>query len=229
MQATRAVNLMPELLAIYYEHSRKPPITHVMYHQRMQTSVSPKLIGEATRQLNLEGSDPTDAYTFAYLHSLGISWSQLRILVSALPLWTTVNLEPSWEIVQRGPVRSVFKRLALDYLRQRLQIAPCDVYRLVKTHTRLSTYDVNKILPILDRLQGRLGLSSAELRKLLLRMPSLMGMGMSAFDDRLDFFANEGREHILTFYLHALIFEFNFSVCLIFSKCKIAISWYVSR
>ena len=200
-QATYAIQMMPELLALYYEHSRKPSITHVIYHhQRMQNSymVSPKLIDEALQQLNLEGCDPTDAYTFAYLHSLGVTWSQLRILTSALPLWTTVNLEPSWEIVQKGPVRSVLKRRALDYLRQRLQIGPCDIYRLVKTHTRLSMYDSQyKILPALDRLQGKLELTSAELRILVLRMPSLMGMGMSAFEDRLDFFTSEGKRCIL--------------------------------
>jgi len=199
-QAKRAIQMMPELLALYYENSRKPSITSVMYyHQRMPDSkmVPPKLIDEATRQLNLEGSDPTDAYTFAYLHSLGVSWSQLRVLASALPLWTTVNLDPSWEIVQKGPVRTMFKRPALDYLRQRLQIGPCDIYRLVKTQTRLSMYDSHhKILPALDRLQGKLELSSSELKKLVLRQPSLIGMGMSAFEDRLDFFMNEGKEFL---------------------------------
>jgi hypothetical protein len=55
----------------------------------------------------------------------------------------------------------------------------------------------NKILPALDRLQGKLELTSAELRKLVLRMPSLMGMGMSAFEDRLDFFTSEGKRCIL--------------------------------
>jgi hypothetical protein len=192
--------MMPELLALYYENSRKPSITSVMYyHQRMPDSkmVPPKLIDETKRQLDLEGSDPTDAYTFAYLHCLGVSWSQLRILASALPLWTTVNLDPSWEIVQKGPVRSMFKRPALDYLRQRLQIGPCDINRLVKTHTRLSMYDSHhKILPALDRLQGILELSSAELKKLVLRQPSLIGVGVSAFEDRLDFFMNEGKDFL---------------------------------
>lgn len=200
--------MMPELLALYYEHSRKPSITHIMYHhQRMKNSmmVPSKLMDEATRQLNLEGSDPADAYTFAYLHSLGVSWSQLRILTSALPLWTTVNLDPSWEIVQKGSVRSMFKRPALDYLRQRLQIAPCDIYRLVKTHTRLSTYDSQqKILPTLNRLQGKLELTSAELRKLVLRMPSLMGMGLSAFEDRLDFYLSEGKESCFYIFVYCL-------------------------
>jgi len=189
-QATKAIRMMPELLALYYEDSRKPSMVY-MYHQ-MQASIPPKLIEDANIQLNLEGADLSDAYTFGYLRSLGIPWSTLRILTSSLPLWTTSNLEPGWELLQKGPVRSMLKRPALDYLRQRLQIGPWDVYRLLKTHTRLSTYDArNKILPILDKLQSKLELSSAELRKLMMRMPSLMGMGMSAFDDRVDFFMNE--------------------------------------
>jgi len=61
----------------------------------------------------------------------------------------------------------------------------------------LSTYNArNKILPTLDMLQRKLDLKSAELRKLILRMPSLVGMGSAAFEDRLDFFTNEGEKVI---------------------------------
>lgn len=203
-QVTLAIKMMPELTALYYEDSRRPSMTSMMYHhQRMPSSnlVPPNTIQEATRQLNLEGADPTDAYMFAYLNTLGITWSQLRIIVSALPLWTTVNIDPSWEIVQKGPVRSSLKRNALNYLRQRLQIRPSDIYRLMKTHTRLSMYDAcNKILPTLDQFQGKLQLTSAELRKLVLRQPSLLGMGMSTFEDRLNFFINEGEYALILYF-----------------------------
>ena len=203
-QASKAVRMMPELLALYYEHSIKPSYLY-MYNQMQGRSStassavlvppSPKLIEEATIQLNLEGTDTVDAYTFAYLHSIGVSWNQIRLLLSGLPLWRTVNLETGWEILARGPVRSKLHRSTLDYLRRRLQIGPSDVYRLLKTHTRLSTYNArNKILPTLDMLQRKLNLKSAELRKLILRMPSLVGMGSAAFEDRLDFFTNEGKK-----------------------------------
>ncbi len=193
-QATRAVRIMPELLALYHEDSVKPSILY-MYNHMQGRSPSPKLIEEATTQLNLEGTSPTDAFTFAYLNSIGISWGQLRILLSSLPLWRTVNLETGWEILARGPVRSKLKRPALDYLRRRLQIDPGDIYNLLKTHTRLSTYDTcNKIMPTLDMLQSGLRLSSSELRRLILRMPSLVGMSASAFEDRYEFFTTEGME-----------------------------------
>jgi hypothetical protein len=205
-QASKAVRMMPELLALYYEHSIKPSYPY-MYNQMQGLSStassavlvppSPQLIEEATIQLNLEGTDAVDAYTFAYLHSIGVSWNQIRLLLSGLPLWRTVNLETGWEILARGPVRSKLHRSTLDYLRRRLQIGPSDVYRLLKTHTRLSTYNArNKILPTLDMLQRKLNLKSAELRKLILRMPSLVGMGSAAFEDRLDFFTNEGEKSL---------------------------------
>jgi len=52
-----------------------------------------------------------------------------------------------------------------------------------------------------DVYQEKLGLSSRELRKVVLRMPSMLGMSVrcdksdikSALDERLDFFFDEGR------------------------------------
>ena len=217
-QATKVCRVMPELLALYFEDSRKPSIMY-MYSQMRTQPVSPKLIDEANMQLSLEGADPCDSYTFAYLaslkdlptqrpisanylRSLAISWGQLRILTSSLRLWLSCNLEPGWELLGRGPIRSMLKRPALDYLRQRLQIGPSDVYRMLKTHTRLSTYDgSNKIMPILDKLQMSLKLSSAELRRLILRMPSLTGIGFASLNGRLDFFTNEGMSDVNNFCL----------------------------
>ena len=62
-----------------------------------------------------------------------------------------------WEIFARGPVRSKLKCPVLDYLHRQLQIGPRDMYRrLLKRHTRLSTYDsCNKIMSMLDMLQGK--------------------------------------------------------------------------
>ena len=187
-QATKAIGMMPELLALYYEDSRKPSL-HYLQHLH-QVSVPAEL--EVYDQLNLEGADPSDAFTFAYLHSLGVDWGQLRILQKSLPLWTTINIDPDWQLSGKGPIRSMLKRPTLDFLRQHLQIGPSDIYRLLKTHTRLSTYDsCNKMLPICDLLQSTLKLGSSDLRKIILRMPSLLGMGTSAFNNRLEFFTNE--------------------------------------
>jgi hypothetical protein len=166
-----------------------------------QIQMSPKLCDEAYSQLRpfMEGTAPSDAFTFAFLSSIGVSWQQLRILLAALPLWTTCNLDPSWDIMQRGPVRSMLKRQSLDYLRQRLQVRPSDIYRMLKTHTRLSSYDACfKLRPTFDKLQGSLRLSSVDMRKLVLRMPSVMGAGKRALDDRIDLFANRGKMLLTT-------------------------------
>ena len=207
-QATKAIRMMPELMALYYEDSRKPSVGY-MYTQ-LQQQMSPQLCDEVKMQLGqfLEGTDFSDSLTLGYLYGgLGISWKKLRILLSAFPLWTTNCLDPGWEILQRGPVRSSLKRHSLDYLRQRLQIRPGDVYKMIKTHTRLSTYDAaTKILPSLDTLQSRLELRNSELRQLILRMPSVIGIGtsekdggqLSSFDQRLDFFQTEGTNDCVT-------------------------------
>lgn len=215
-QATKAMRLMPELMAFYYEDSRKPSAGY-MYTQLQQQMLSPQLCDEVKMQLGqfLEGADFSDTLTLGYLYgNLGVSWKKLRLLLSAFPLWTTNNLDPGWEILQRGPVRSSLKRHSLDYLRQRLQIRPSDVHKMIKTHTRLSTYDAaSNILPTLDKLQRSLGLRNSELRRLILRMPSVIGIGTSekdggkpsAFDQRLDFFQNEGKD-----WLYSLSFVYVF-------------------
>lgn len=59
------------------------------------------------------------------------------------------------------------------------------------------------MIPKLDVYQSRLGLSSRELRKVILRMPSLLGMSVynnesdtkSSVDERLEFFYDEGKLH----------------------------------
>ncbi|KAL7461854.1 hypothetical protein ACHAXS_002256, partial [Conticribra weissflogii] len=191
-QATQTLRVMPEFMALFYEDSRKPSVVY-LYNQ-MQAPILSKLCDEANLQMNeyLEGTDPSDAYAFAFLHSIGISWDQIRMLVSALPLWITNSLEPGWDLLQRGPVRTMLKRPSLDYLRQRLQVGPSQIYHLLKTHTRLSGYDsCSKIRPMLDALQIRLDLSCTEVRKIILRMPSLLGMKESSFQARIDFFLLE--------------------------------------
>lgn len=91
----------------------------------------------------------------------------------------------------------------------------------LQTHPHLSYYKTNNLMKNFDAYQDKLGLSSRELRKVILRMPSLLGMSVdteendtkSALDERLDFFFNEGkldvgsvtRSHALTLQLYPSI------------------------
>eukprot|EP00804_Cyclotella_cryptica_P018931 CCRYP_006450-RB/>CCRYP_006450-RB protein AED:0.25 eAED:0.25 QI:1856/0.8/0.83/1/0.4/0.16/6/1885/256 len=94
--------------------------------------------------------------------------------------------------MQRGPVRSMFRSSAMDYLRQRLQVKPSDLHRMIKTHSRLTGYDACfKIKPTLNKLQSSFDLTGSEMRKIVLRMPSLLGMGIQSIEDKVKFFLNE--------------------------------------
>ena len=48
------------------------------------------------------------------MHSIGVSWGQLRILTASLKLWCNCNLDPSWEILQQDQVRRAFKNDAVS-------------------------------------------------------------------------------------------------------------------
>lgn len=65
-------------------------------------------------------------------------------------------------------------------------------------HSRLSTYGIDNIKTTLDALQNQLGLSSEELKNLVIRMPSIIGIQVSeegapsTLLKKANFFYNEG-------------------------------------
>ncbi len=70
-----------------------------------------------------------------------------------------------------------------------------------QTHSRLTTYSAKtNLVPKLNVIQEQLALSTRELQRIVLRMPSVTGMSVqntkgqkSALHKRLDFFINEGK------------------------------------
>ena len=59
----------------------------------------------------------------------------------------------------------------------------------------------NKVMPTLDAIQSKLGLTNEQLRTLVLRSPSVIGVGaisidgqLSTLDQRLHFFQDEGEK-----------------------------------
>lgn len=149
-------------------------------------------------RVRLELDEWGDIYTFAYLHgNVGLEWKQLSIMLQAFPCLSLCDTEPTWEMMSKH-VRSVLKVDSLHYMQRRLQVGPSTIESMIKTHPRLSTYSVHgKIQPTLNALQSKLGLSSAELRKVILRMPSLIGTSVAESSERgltqrLVFFCDEG-------------------------------------
>jgi len=150
-------------------------------------------------QVRLELDEWGDIYTFAYLHGIvGLEWNQLRMMLQAFPCLSVCSTEPTWEMMGIG-VRSVLMEDALHYLQRRLQVGPSFVEAMIKTHPKLSNYGVERrIQPTLDALQAKLGLSSSEVRKVILHMPSLMGLSVTesldrGLSQRLKFFYDEGK------------------------------------
>lgn len=156
---------------------------------------------EDVDRVRLEVDEWGDVFTFAYLHGdVGLEWTQLNTMLQAFPCLAICSTEPTWQMIsdKSTNMRSVLLEDSLHYLQRRLQVGPWTVEAMLKTHPRLSTYGADgKIRPTLDALQANLGLKSIELRKLVLRMPSLIGMsveesGESGLFQRLRFFEDEG-------------------------------------
>jgi len=204
-QATKAIQAVPQLLAIYHEDARKPTVMH-FYNNLQVPSESVDMARKELSTTYLAGCQSSDVFTFGYLHSLGVEWSQIRLLLDAFPTLTFCDQEPGWELLDYGPVRSQLKESTLHFLRKRLQVNNADLYAMLKTHSRLSTYNVqNNILPTMNALQHRLGLSSRDLRRLTLRMPSLIGINVdranavSSLDKKIKFFRDEGEMWLLVY------------------------------
>ena len=129
-----------------------------------------------------------------------VNLDQIRLLLYAFPVLHFPDQEPGWELLESESTRSELNVNAIIYLRKRLQIGNSEVYAMMKTHPRLTSYGVsNNIMPTLNALQTRLGLNTRQLRHIILRMPSLIGIGVdntskqSSLDKRIDFFLHEAR------------------------------------
>lgn len=152
----------------------------------------------------LTGCDPSDVCALAYLHcKLGVTSQSVSFLVHAFPTTLSCDLEVSWEMLtgtgrqqsQGGGssvIRSSFKDERLCFLRRRLQIGPKEIYAMIKTHSRLSTYNVQgNMEPTLNAIQSSLFMTSREIRQVLLRMPSLLGISLHSLEARMCFFQDE--------------------------------------
>jgi mTERF len=167
---------------------------------------TPPLVLElARKQLDaLHGASHLDCIAFSFLHWKGWEFHQMRIVIQALPTVLTCSIQPSWELYERGGgggggaaagsrsfVRKQLIPESLAYLCYRLQIGPSHILAMLKTHARLSGYKVHSLRRNINLLQKSLHLSSTDLRRLVLRMPSLLGMSQTGIERRLDFWTNQ--------------------------------------
>ena len=116
-------------------HSTKP--AHMLYfYQTFQ--ISSQSIDEARTELSMymTGSDVSDMCAFELLHSLGVRWNQIRLLLDAFPTLTYCDTDPSWELLDHENVRSKLKAGTLIYLRKRLQITNSDIHAMMKVRAR---------------------------------------------------------------------------------------------
>ncbi|KAL3798166.1 hypothetical protein HJC23_005727 [Cyclotella cryptica] len=195
-QAAASLRVMPELLAMYYEDSSKPSILYM--HQQMRLYVSPALIDETNTNLGhlLEGTPPCGVIA---------TLTRLGKLCSAVQSEACSEVA-RWIIFDKG-CRYVDLLLLSFYVRfyshiksfnfgpkyvVMQKVKPSDLHRMIKTHSRLTGYDACfKIKPTLNKLQSSFDLTGSEMRKIVLRMPSLLGMGIQSIEDKVKFFLNE--------------------------------------
>jgi hypothetical protein len=193
-QAISAILPLRHLLSIHPPDasSKKPPL--LFFHRALGMQFD--LFGQVQVELDhwLHGACPADAATFSYLNSLDISWDQCRILLGAFASsLISCELDAGWELLGNGPVRRVLSEESLTYLRMRLQLKPPEVFAMMKTHSRLSSYSATTLKSHLDAMQSKLCLSSEDLRRVVLRTPSVLGVSVGKLDQRIAFLSSKGK------------------------------------
>lgn len=192
-QATTAILALRHLLMLHPidANTNKPPLPFFLQQLNVQLSS----VDQARVELDswLTGGSPMDAFTFAFLNTLDITWDQCRAILGAFSSsLVSCDLQPSWDLIESGPVRQSLSENAINYLRMRLQLSPPEVVAMIKTHSRLSTYSAKMLKLHLDALQSNLHLTSEELRRIAVRSPPMLGISTSKIERNIAFFSSEG-------------------------------------
>lgn len=138
-QATKAVRAVPNLLSMRHTDSRKPNMLY--YMQELKVSAEMSILTERNLEKYILGTEASDVWAFAYLHTIGLQWSQLRIILDAFPTLTCVSTEANWELRQKKETKkSAMDEFSLIWLRKRLQIGPRDVFLMVKVSQLLTPF-----------------------------------------------------------------------------------------
>ena len=124
-QATEAVRAVPQLLSLYHEDSRKRSMVNFYKELYVPSTAIETTRSELANSIN--GCDISDFLSFAYMHSIGVSWQQMTLLLDAIPLLTYAESEPGWELLDNGPIRNSLDTSMLNFLiyRRSLLILMC--------------------------------------------------------------------------------------------------------
>jgi len=72
-------------------------------------------------------------------------------------------------------------------------VSPNVLHKIIKTHPIVTSYDTySNAHPTLNKLQRNFGLTSGDIRKLMFKQSSLLGLSLQNIDEKLEFFLNEG-------------------------------------
>lgn len=127
-QATKAVQYIPQLLAMFHEDAKKPSI--IYFYQYLKVPIN--FIDEIRSELSnyLTGSDHTDISTFAYMRTLDIRLDQIKLLLEAMPTLTFCMTEEGFRLdaLESNQVNES----RVHFLRKRLQLTNGDIKAMMK-------------------------------------------------------------------------------------------------
>jgi mTERF len=130
----------------------------------------------------------------AYLHWKGWEWKTCRLVVDAIGCFSELGdvTSAAWDpsatrrIGSSNNIRG--RSSALEHVQVRLQLQPWQVRAMVRTHPKLAGYTTKLLETSIEVvMRQRLGFTSAQVQRIALQMPSLLGVSEDAVSMRVDF------------------------------------------
>ena len=193
-QVSHALQTIPaEILVVPFGHNDDRPTIQNVTQLAFLYDQTPPLVADMTRQQldpSLSGVTNQCVFALAYLHWKGWEWGTCRIVMDALHCFSTPLSEEAWGA--RTTIKSASKSsAALPYLQKRLQLQPWQIRAMLRTHPSIGRYTISLVQTSIDQSLGRsLQLTSAEIQRLVLQMPSLLGTSRDSVLERLAFWTN---------------------------------------
>ncbi|CAJ1963510.1 unnamed protein product [Cylindrotheca closterium] len=192
-QTVAAILALRHLLQFYPSDSNSGKPSALYFYQQLKLDI--ELSNEARIELNywLSSACAADLLSFTFLHSLGVSWDQCRIMLDSLSAsLVSSELEPDWELsTSRSSMRNQLRADAMNCFRMRLRLSPSEVYDIIKVNKQMSYYSECKLTSSMDHLQAKMLLSSQDLKTLVNKCPTILGYTTSKVDKQLGFLSTE--------------------------------------